>query len=506
MGAGRPGSRLAIRTAMLVLLLGGGLVDVLPAHANLSAAVQTYKKGDYPHAFQDFLALARLGQPLAQLNVAYMYYAGQGTRPSAIHAYAWAVLAAENGQARGRKLAKQLLPTLALAPGSRTIAGWIIAAYTPEALDRTLLPAFPKAGPRLKTGGWFGGGLPRIFSIHDPKDCVPTRTRTAAYPPQADQMGIQERLLVRYTVMPDGTARFPRVIFGLPEPSIDAAARTSVLMFKFARLPPGRHSIQCTLEFQFVERDRSAAEYPRLQEYLSHLRREARNDDPRAEALYGTVLAGAPQLEGVRRAVFLWWLVKAAQAGEPLAQYEVGESLQSGFGGCVPDETKALRWLHLAAAQNQADAEVALAVRLLRGAPDAAQMTAARKWLERAVAQGNVAGEMYLSALLAAAPQRALRNPARALRLEQNAYKGVDTAPTGYQIRAAAEAAEGDFTRAVRSEREAIGRARRLGWNLLPLKRRLALYRSGKPWYGNLLGYGSSAIVQADRSASKAPG
>jgi len=58
----------------------------------------------------------------------------------------------------------------------------------------------------------------------------------------------------------------------------------------------------------------------------------------------------------------------------------------------------------------------------------------------------------------------------------------------------------------VRSERKAIDRARRLGWNLSPLKRRLALYRSGKPWYGNPLGYDSPAVAQAGHSASKARG
>jgi len=160
MGTGRPGSRFAIRTAMLVLLVGGALMDAQPAHADLSAAVKIYKKGDYTHAFQDFLALARLGQPLAQLKVAYMYYAGQGVRQSDIHAYAWAALAAENGEAKGRKLAKELLP--ALAPGSRKIAGWITAAYTPEALDQTLLPTLRKgqdrvprpAGPRANHGRW----------------------------------------------------------------------------------------------------------------------------------------------------------------------------------------------------------------------------------------------------------------------------------------------------------------------------------------------------------------
>ena len=83
---------------MLALLLGA-LANALPARADLYSALSTFKKGDYPSAFQQFLALAKLGQPLAQLDVAYMYESGQGTRQSDIHAYAWAVLAARNGEA-----------------------------------------------------------------------------------------------------------------------------------------------------------------------------------------------------------------------------------------------------------------------------------------------------------------------------------------------------------------------------------------------------------------------
>ena len=491
------GSGSPIRIGVLALLFVAMRADALPAHAGLYSAALAYKKGDFTLAFRDFLALARLGQPQAQLELAYLYSLGQGARQSDIHAYAWAMLASQNGEAKGQKLARRLLPALRLAPGSRRIAGWITAPYTPAALNRTLLPTYPHAGLASNGGHPAGGGAPNVFGTRSNRACLPIRMHRDVYPWWANLRGMQDRVLVQFTLMPDGTARLPEVIFGLPERSFDAAARTSVVMSKFAHRPLRRHPIRCALDFQFVERNLSSGDYPRLQDYLWGLRKKAVKGDPAAEAIYGTVLAGLPQIQSSRRTSFLPWLVRAAQAGDPLAQYEVGASLQFGFGGCLPDEVKALRWLHLAAAQHEADAEVALAVRLLDGASDAGQIDAARKWLDQAVTQGNVAGEMYLSALLAAARQAAVRDPARALRLERKAFAHVDVDPTGYEIRAAAQAAEGHFTQAVKSEREAIGKAHALEWNLSALKRRLALYRSGKPWYGDLLDYGSPTPAKA---------
>jgi TPR repeat protein len=50
-----------------------------------------------------------------------MYRNGQGAEQSDIHAYAWAMLAAQNGDARAKSMAGAIRPQL--APGSEQIAG-----------------------------------------------------------------------------------------------------------------------------------------------------------------------------------------------------------------------------------------------------------------------------------------------------------------------------------------------------------------------------------------------
>ena len=229
---------------------------------------------------------------------------------------------------------------------------------------------------------------------------------------------------------------------------------------------------------------------------------EAKAGDPQAQQLYGLLLEGEPVMEyRVRPArhpaggqppfgvAGLTWLVKAAQAGMPAAQYEVAHDLFLGEG-CRRNEAKALKWLRMAADQSQANADITLAGRLLHGTPSAADVSEAKARLEQAASQGTVDGsqdaKLLLAAILAATPQTELREPRRALELVSTVHD-VPFDPTPLEVEAAAHAAQADFTDAVRDERAAISRARRLGWDLAPLQQRLSAYASRKPWYGNLV-------------------
>jgi len=146
-------------------------------------------------------------------------------------------------------------------------------------------------------------------------------------------------------------------------------------------------------------------------------------------------------------------------------------------------------WLRKAAEADQSNAQVALASYALRGTPDKKSTRMADVWLERAAASGDHDGMYYLSALLAATPVAELRDPKRALTLLDKVRYGESDNPTAVEVRAAALAASGAFSDAVKKERRAISMASALRWDLAPLNERLARYEAGQPWYGNLLGF-----------------
>lgn len=86
---------------LLVLLLSmstGVAVSANPRTADKAgAAAAQFERGEYGAAYKQYLKLAKDGDTFAQYRVSYMELMGFGTKPDAVDAMAWAVLAAESG-------------------------------------------------------------------------------------------------------------------------------------------------------------------------------------------------------------------------------------------------------------------------------------------------------------------------------------------------------------------------------------------------------------------------
>jgi TPR repeat protein len=451
---------------MRALLLLVAVLLSAPARADLFTAQLAYQKADYERAFKDYRELAELGQPQAQYNLAIMYAKGQGVRQSELNAYAWATLAAESGEARGKSLAEELRP--GLAPGSERLAQDTIAPFSRAALDARLMPKVEDDEGRQAR-------------------CRLLKRPDVSYPVDAQRSGVQGDVFVEFVVMPDGSARNPHIVYAVPTGTFESTVRAAVLHTHYPAGGPGSRAVHCHCMYRFQMAGLTGtAGYPDLERLVRVTRTEAESGDAHAQLFYGLLLAGLPQL-GERRSEAVPWFLKAAQAGSPSGQYMLGSSLLLGMG-CHCEENKGQVWLRKAAEADQSNAQVTLAEYALRGTPDAANTKLAAVWLERAAASGDHDGMYYLSALLAATPIEAMRDPRRALDLLEKVRTDLSGNPTAIEIRAAAQAASGAFQDAVRSERRAIGMATKLKWDLAPLNERLAHYESRQPWYGDLLG------------------
>lgn len=114
----------------------------IPAWADLYSAHVAYKKGDFATAFKQFKELAELGQVDAQFAVAIMYARGEGVDQSNVYAHAWASLAGENGNTKGKALADKLGPDL--TPTSLLISSDVQEKYSAATLDARLMPRILK--------------------------------------------------------------------------------------------------------------------------------------------------------------------------------------------------------------------------------------------------------------------------------------------------------------------------------------------------------------------------
>jgi TonB family protein len=453
------------------LFLVCGVLAASAAHADIYEASKAYDAQDYPKAFQLFRELAELGNATAQESIAVMYVNGEGVKRDNMQGYAWASIAIDNG-VESESL-KNIVSTLEphVTPTARTRIDAIKAQYGAEGLKKSLLPnIFDKV------------------EYADREPCHMVKASSGVYPDDAIQKGIQGQAYVEFTVMPDGRARNPRVVYSVPAGIFEEASRTTILRSKFLPSKTKDGFVPCTMAVLIrYDLGLDASDYSKLDKYVKDAKTQAESGDPRAQMIYGLLLSGLPQLKKSRTDAMPWF-VKSAQSGVSSAQYLVGMSAMKGWG-CQCEEPKGFVWLHKAAAADQTDAQVSLANYLLRDQPTPEDAVKARTWLERAVSHENRDGKFYLAALLAAGPDPAMRDPQRSLVLLKTVMKEMDTDPTAFEIRAAANAMLGNFELAIKDQSKALRMAQKLEWDVAPQQARLKNYEGKQSFTGDLFSF-----------------
>jgi uncharacterized protein len=456
-------------TAKLALLLSLCLSSV-GARADLYTAAVAYKKQDYAEAFREFRELAELGQPRAQFNLAVMYANGEGTTVSYTSAHAWASLARANGDPNADALVVKLEPQL--TPTSLQISSQIQAEFGAASLNSRLMPRFLQG---------------REYADRDP--VRPSKPFIPTYPTEARMGGFQGEVYVEFLVAADGRARLPRILYAVPAGMFDSTVRDSVMRSSFLPARVNGMPIAATVStfYNFKLQNVTIDDYVGLESRVKATLAKAEAGDASAQLMYAMMISGLPQLRQTYDKALPWFL-KAAQAGSPYAQYQIGTGLLQGRG-CQCDTAKGDIWLEKAAQADQPDAQVTLAEHLLRDHPTPETVSGALIWLQRAAKNGNSSAKLYLAALLATSPQPNVHDPARALELADGIMKELHDDPSVWEVRAAANAARGDFKSAAKDQARAVKEAETLGWDLTPLQKRQDLYASNLAFRGDLLAY-----------------
>ncbi len=88
-----------MRVSILLPLVAWLTVSGAFVRADMADGLAAFDAGDYATAFEEWRALARAGEVEAQVALAGLYLAGQGTRADADEALRWYRLAADRGDA-----------------------------------------------------------------------------------------------------------------------------------------------------------------------------------------------------------------------------------------------------------------------------------------------------------------------------------------------------------------------------------------------------------------------
>ena len=170
-------------------------------------------------------------------------------------------------------------------------------------------------------------------------------------------------------------------------------------------------------------------------------------------------------------------LRRRAEAGDPQAQFQLGEALS------VERPAEAAKWYRDAASRGHAGAQAALGDLLVEGRGVAADPGAACHWYEQAAANGEDRAINNLAWLLATAPDPEVADAPRAVALME-AYLRRSTAPEPFEwdTLAAAYARAGRFDEAVRVQRDAIEQADPPQQDPEGYRERLRSYLENEAW------------------------
>ncbi|HXY97023.1 MAG TPA: energy transducer TonB [Steroidobacteraceae bacterium] len=432
------------------------------AQAGFNAALADYKAGHYDTARRQFSAMAELGDCSSQFNLGVMMLQGQGGAKDVGAGVGWLQAAAANGcqELVGGRV--EALKGALSAQEERTAAG-VVAHYGHEALHAA-------------------GIVDPDLECRDRSRAVLLQGISPEYPAAGNRRN--GLVIGELTVGVDGRPRDPEVLLAAPDEAFAGAAVEAWMHSRFTPASrngaPVESRLQVRLPFAISGGQALWSSAP-----YKDARAAADAGDPAAEYLMGLAATGDQSL-GIGAAHATELVILAARDGNASAQYWLGEQLRS-VAACHPQTTGA-EWFRHAAAGGDASAQVALAADLVSGTPTDAQVGEARTLLERAAGADSYYVRKHVVALLAASPIAALRDPAKA---QQVAFKlalgNIQSDPQMFEALAAAAAAGGDFAGAVSQQETAIRKARDLSWNTHAMEERLAAYKGGKAWQGDLL-------------------
>ena len=431
------------------------------ARADFNAALADYKAGHYDSARRQFTAMAELGDCSSQFNLGVMTLQGQGAARDVGAGVGWLKAAAANG-------CQELV-------GGRV-----------EALKGSL--SAPEERKAAEILAHYGHDALHAAGIVDPELDCRDRSRAAVLQaplPEYPQAGNRRNGLVigALTIGVDGRPRDPEILFAAPDEAFAAAAVEAWLHSRFTPASrdgkPVETRQQLRMPFAIAGGEAlwGSAAY-------KGARAAADAGDPAAEYLVGLAATADPAL-GIGPARGTELVMFAARDGNPQAQYWLGEQLRS-VQACHPQQSGS-EWLRHAAAGGDAAAQVTLAADLAGSTASEAQLSEARALLQRAAAADSYYVRKHVVALLAASPLATLHDAATAQQVAVRLSGGrIQCDPQMFEALAAAAAAAGDFARAVAQQETAIRKARDLAWNTHAMEERLASYRGGKAWQGDL--------------------
>ncbi len=434
----------------------------LYSHADFSAGIKDYNEKHYEEAMAEFKRSAVLGHKLSQFNIGIMYLRGEGTKQDLVESYAWLAVAASDKnpdriQARDAVMSKMDEP------------------QKNAAIDRMqqLFSEIKKEAEKLE---------PVIISEEQCKFHLKQVKRyTPQYPASMLNEGKQDSTDAEFTIDKFGFPRDYSLSVSLSK-EFDTVIYDALKQWRYEPIIiNGKPAEVAVAQVRFRFRiDGGQLDKKAVEKYTNELREKAKQGNP--NDMYALAYLGdlVPELS-VKKSESNQWYYQAAQAGYSKAQYEIGKSLFRGEG-CEQDTHKGLYWLTMAAEERSTDAQYFLGISLLGSDKIQEDRPLAIEWLQKAASAKHEKAMMRLAWILATDKDEHVYDPVKSLALVNEVYKNYADKLRSNETLAAAQAANGLFNDAVKSQQTAIKEAKHIDYPLDDLQARLESYKNNQSW------------------------
>jgi TPR repeat protein len=441
--------------------LAFAIVVAAPARADFNSAVAAYAAKRLDEARAEFLNLAALGDGASQFNLGAMSMRGEGVEKDRATAVGWMLASLENGYAAGMPRERLEAARASFTPEETARMNAVLKQYGKEAIAARALPPAPDR--------WLACDASRASVI-----AVPSLGPAVAFDPQD---GI---VILEATIGVDGLARDPEVLMAVPSRTFERDALRTYLRGRYQPALLDGRPVEMRAQFKYVNEMRDGG---MLWNAGAFRRIKQGADDGDASSQYVVGMAAVmdsslklPPTEA--RAMVL----RAAQGGIADAQYWVARQFDAG--AACRDRTRFDTWLEESAARGLPRAQVLLARTLLERVGDVAR---ARTLVHAASTSKDPYALKHAIALsvdprLAPVDVAALHDAGR--RLADVRFRED---PAEEEAIAAAAAAGGDWSEAVKLQKHALDLAGELAWNTSAMAERLARYQARQTWSGDLL-------------------
>ncbi|MEM6999296.1 MAG: hypothetical protein AAF529_00825 [Pseudomonadota bacterium] len=307
-------------------------------HANFADAKAAYKAKDYATALTQYRRVGRIGYADASAAVADMLADGKGTPADNVSAYAWFRLAEDQGKATARQKAKRIFRKLSASEqmDAEAQAAALLSSSGRAALDDGLNPQ-------------------SYNSVY--KNFRPETTPGLEWPAEFVFRPRAASVWLEYDVDAQGKPRDFQLLRKAPQPFVREAINH--LQRQTQLSVAGAHSIPERYTFYITNRSEGAANYGEAK-LLRKLKKRAEQGSPYRKYFYANALELQQGMHSnFDPGQFNPWYLRAAQGGHAASQYIMGSRLLFGLT-MQADYKKALRWLHLAAENSNANAQYLL--------------------------------------------------------------------------------------------------------------------------------------------------